>query len=129
MRLVDAVDENEVRNAKLVELPERRRSQRSARRVRIDDDDGDIRHRHAARGIGCKADRSGGIDDGVFLAEIGEIVEVGFGRTASGARFFAAVADAALVGRRPLAVGGSAGIEKCFRQRCLARAGRSDQRD
>ena len=45
--LVDAVDEDEVRNAKLVEHPEGRGGERGARRVRVDDDDGDIGDRHA----------------------------------------------------------------------------------
>ncbi len=94
MGLVDTVDEQQVRNALFVEHPKRRRDERGARRIGIDDDDGQIGSRDSARRVGGKADRSWRVDDREFLAQIGEIVEVGLGRSAAGACFLAAVADA-----------------------------------
>ena len=44
----------------------------------------------AARAVGRKADRAGAVEDGEFVAEIVEIVEVEFGRAAARARFRAA---------------------------------------
>ena len=61
--LVDAVDEDQVRDAELVKHPQRRRGKRGPSRVRVDDDDGDVGNGDAARGIGRKADRAGGVDD------------------------------------------------------------------
>ena len=127
--LVDAIDEYEMGDAELVEHSQGRGRQCCTGRVRVDNDDRDVGDRHSASSVGREADRSWRVDDGVFLAEIAEIVEVGFRRTAPGARFLAAVTDARFVGDRPLPVGGSAGVKKCFRQASLARAGRSDQRD
>src|SRR5262245_58531149 len=109
MSLVDAVDKNEVRNAELVEDPEGRGGEGRACRVGVDHDNGDVRYRHTARSIGRKPNRTGRVNDGVFLAEVAEIVEVGFGRSASGARFLAAVTDARLVGNRTLSVSCAAG--------------------
>ncbi len=129
MGLVDPVDENEVGDAKLVEHPQRRGGEGRPGRIRIDDDDGKVGNGDAERRVARKADRAGRIDDRVTVAEIGEIVEIGFGGAAARPGFLTAVADARLVGDRTMPVSRTAGEEKCFGQGCLARAGRSDQRD
>ncbi len=73
MRLVDAVDEDEVRDAELVERAQRRGGERRARRVGIDDDDRDVGDGQRPGAVGGKADRAGAIEDGERVAEIVEI--------------------------------------------------------
>ena len=64
VRLVDPVDEDEVRDAELVERAQRRRGERRARRIGIDDDDRDVGDRQRLRAVGGKADRAGAVEDG-----------------------------------------------------------------
>ena len=59
VRLVDAVDEDEMRNAELVERAERRRGERGSSRVGIDDHNRDVRYCERARAVGREADRAG----------------------------------------------------------------------
>ncbi len=129
VRLVDAVDENEVRYAKLVEHAQRRSRERSSCGIRVDDDDGKVGRRDGTRAVGGEADRTGAIDQREFVVEIFEIVEVELGRAATLARFGAAVADAASVGRGAQSIGCACREKHRFGEAGLARAGRSDQRD
>src|SRR5690242_19571511 len=101
MRLVDPIDEDQVRNPEFVERAERWRREGRTGRVGIDDDDGDIRNREGLRAIGRKADGAGHIEDGEILAEILEVVEVELGRAAALPTFRTRIADAGAVGRRP----------------------------
>ena len=73
MRLVDAVDEDEVRDAELVERAQRRRGERRAGRVGIDDHDRDVGDGEGFGAVGREADRTGAIEDGERVAEIVEI--------------------------------------------------------
>ena len=59
MGLVDAIDEDEVRDAELVERAKRRRGERRAGRVGVDHDDRDVGDRQRPRAIGREADRTG----------------------------------------------------------------------
>ena len=129
MRLVDPVHENEVRNALFVEHPQGGGGQSGARDVGIDDDDGEVGDRDRALRVGRKTDRSGRIDQGERSAEIFEMHQIEFGRAAARARFGAAIADAAAVPARSLALDRTAREQQRFGQIGLARAGRSDQRD
>ena len=54
--LVDAIDEDEVRDAELVERAERRRGEGSAGRVGVDHHDRDVGDRQSLRAIGREAD-------------------------------------------------------------------------
>ncbi len=75
MGLVDAVDEDEVRDAELVERAQGRGGQRRTRRVGVDDDDRHVGNRQRPRAVGGEADRSGGVEDRELVAEIFEIIE------------------------------------------------------
>ena len=129
MGLVDAVDENDVRDAELVEHAQGRGGKRRTRRVGVDDDDRHVGDRHRPRAVGGEADRSGGVEDGELVAEIFEIIGVELGRSAALAGFGARIADAGAVGRRPQSVGGSGCEQHRFSQAGLSRAGGSHQRD
>ena len=129
VRLVDAVDEDEMRNAEFVERAQRRCGERCSRRVGIDDDDGDIGDRKRPRAVGGKADRSGAVEDCELIAEIFEIVEVELGRAAALAAFRARIADAGAVGRRPQSVACAGCEQHRFGKAGLSRAGGSHQRD
>ena len=94
MRLVDAIDEDEVGDAELIECAKGRSGERRSRRVRVDDDDCSIGDRKRASAVGGKADRSRAIDEREGVAEIIEIVEVELGRAAALAAFRARIADA-----------------------------------
>ena len=63
VRLVDAVDEDEMRNAELIERPQRRGGERRTGGVRIDDDDRGVGDGQRSRPVGSEADRAGHIDD------------------------------------------------------------------
>ncbi len=129
VRLVDAVDEDQVRDAELVERAEGRGSKRRPRRVGIDDDDGEVGDGDRPRPVGGEADRAGDVDDRILVAEIIEIVEVELGGAAALPRLGARIAGAGAVGRRPQAVGGSGCEQHRFGQAGLSRAGGSHQRD
>ena len=83
VRLVDPVDEDEVRDPELVERAQGRGRERGPRWIGIDDDDGDVGDRQRLGAIGGEADRSGAIEKCERVAEIIEIVEVEFGRAAA----------------------------------------------
>src|SRR5438046_1853766 len=100
MRLVDAVDEDEMWNAKLIERPQGRGGEGRPRRVGIDDDDRDIGDGERFRAVRGKADRAGAIENGERVSEIVEMVEVELGRAAALARLRAGIADAGAVGGR-----------------------------
>ena len=127
--LVDAVDEDQVGNAKLVEHPERGRGQRGAGRVGIDHDDREIGDRNAACAVGGKTDRSGTIEQGEMLAEIVEMHRVEFGRSAARPCFGGRITDRVRARDRALAIDRSGGEQHRLGQAGLSRAGRSDQRD
>ena len=129
VRLVDTIDENEVRNALLVEHAERRRGERGPCRIGIDHDDGEVGDRDRPRGIGRKSDRPGRIDDPEAVPEPREMVEVGLGRSAALARFGARIADAGGGAGGAVAPDRIGGEQHRLGQPGLARAGRSDQRD
>src|SRR5205823_3091593 len=129
VRLVDSVDEDEMRNAELVERAERRGGERGSRRVGIDDDDGDIGNCKRPRSVGGEADRSRAVEDCELIAEIFEIVEVEFGRATALSAFRARIADAGAVGRRSQSVGGAGCEQYRFGKTGLSRAGGSHQRD
>ena len=128
-RLVDAIDEDHVRDAQLVEHPQARRGQRGARGVGIDHHDRHIGDRHRIRPVGGEPDRSGRVDDREAVAQIIEMHQIEFGRSAARPRFRAAVADGGSVGGRSLPRDRPAGEQQRLGQAGLARAGRSDQRD
>jgi hypothetical protein len=83
MRLVDSIDEDKVRDSQLVERSKGRSHEGGARRIRVDDDDRDIRDGHGAGSVSGEADRSWHVDDSELVAEIFEIVEVELGRAAA----------------------------------------------
>ena len=83
VRLVDSVDEHQMRDAELVEGSQGRGGKRSAGRVRVDDEDRHVGERQRPRSVSGEPDRSGAIDDGKRIAEIVEIVEVELGRAAA----------------------------------------------
>ena len=97
--------------------------------IGVDDDDGDVGDRQSLRAVGREADRSRDVEDGELVAEIAEIVEVEFGRSAALAGFGARIADAGAVGRRSEAVGGAGCEQHRFGKAGLSRAGGSHQRD
>src|SRR4051812_29364055 len=100
MRLIDPVDENEMRDAKLIQRAQGRGCQRRSCWIRVDDDDRDVGDGERPRTIGREADRAGTIEDGELVAEIFEIVEVELRRAAALPSFGARIADAGAVGRR-----------------------------
>src|SRR5689334_18396001 len=100
MSLVDAVDEDEMRDTELIKRSQRGSSQRGAGRIGVDNDDCDIGDSERSRTIRREADRARHIDDGELIAKIFEIVEIEFGRAAALAAFGAGVPDAGAVGRR-----------------------------
>ena len=63
VRLIDTVNEDEMRNAELVERAERRRGERGSSWVGVDDHNGDVGNCERPRAVGGKADRAGAIDD------------------------------------------------------------------
>src|SRR4029453_17431639 len=70
MRLVDSVDEDEVGDAKFVECAKGRRGERRARRIGVDNDDGDVGDGEPPSSISRKSNRSRRIEDGERIAEI-----------------------------------------------------------
>ena len=90
VRLVDAVDEDEVRNAELVERAERRRGERGSRGSGSTTTIATSAIASARAPSAAKPIEPGHIEDGELVAEIFEIVEVEFGRAAALAAFGAA---------------------------------------
>ena len=127
--LVDAVDEDQMGDAELVERAQRRGGEGRPRRVGIDDDDRDVGDRQRPRAVGGKADRARAIEDCERVVEILEIVEVELGRAAALSRFRARIADAGAVGRRSQSIGGAGCEQHRLGKAGLSRAGGSHQRD
>jgi hypothetical protein len=107
----------------------RRRCERRAGRVRVDDDNRHVRDRERFGAIGRETNRSGAVDDGEGIAEIVEMIEVQFGRAAALTRFGAGIADTGAVGRRSQSVGGAGCEQHRFGKAGLSCAGGSHQRD
>ena len=128
-RLIDLVDEDHVRDAKALQLPQRGFGKKGAIGVRIDDDDREVRRRDAERAIGDEADRSRRIDEDVAIAHIIEVDEVDLGRSAARPRLGACIADAASVGDRSLPAGRAGGKKKGLGEAGFPSAARPDERD
>ena len=128
-RLIDLVDEDHVRDAELLEPPQRRLGEQGAGGVGIDDDEGEVGRRHAERAVGGKAHRPRRIDQRVAVVQIVEMHQVEFGRAAARARLGAGVADAAAVGDMALPPDRAGGKKKGLGEAGLAGPAGAHERD
>jgi len=128
-RLVDLVDEDHVRDAEPLEHAERRLGEDGALRVRIDDDEREVRRGDAERAVRREADRARAIDQRISVAEKLKSHQVEFRGAAARAGFGARVADARSARDIALPVDRAGREEKGLGEAGLAGAAGSDERD
>src|SRR5690606_1411181 len=126
---VELVDEQEVRNAVLVEEAQQRRHRHRPLRLRIADHHGEIGDHAGVAGVLRELDRARAVEDRPAVAEIFERGGHDLDAHLAFARFRRSVADPVALVRGSLARNGAGGVQHAFEQRCLAAEIWSDQCD